>query len=86
MAPHTHLIESAAGAFSNRSTTFDGFHRAHADAGARNHRRAYDRGVLWVRITLLIVVSALLLCVVGSSKARYASAGPASSPDLQDGR
>jgi hypothetical protein len=47
-------------------------HRAFGDA-PRPHRRVQDRGLFWVRITLVIVISALLLGIVGSSRARHAS-------------
>jgi hypothetical protein len=80
LSPHTDLIESTAGAFSGRSTTFDGLGPLQSLAGTRSPRRAHDRGTLWVRITLLVVVSGLLLCIVGSSRARYAAEGGASSP------
>lgn len=86
MGPHTDWIESAAGAFSGRSTTFDGPRRFQSNGGPRSHRRAHDRGTVWVRITLLVVVSALLLCVVGSSKARYASDGHTAPSSLQTER
>jgi len=84
LSPHTDFIDSAAGAFSGRATTFDGPRRFQSSAGARNHRRAQDRGVFWVRITLLIVVSALLLCVGGISRALIAAGGTQASPDHQN--
>ena len=40
------------------------------------HRRPQDRGLFWARITILIVVSALLLSVVESSKSRRATGSP----------
>lgn len=80
MGPHTDLIESALGALPLGPAPFAGQRRFPFSEGARTHRRAQDRGRLWVRITLLIVVSALLLGIVGSSRARHASDGHTASP------
>ena len=38
---------------------------------AWRHRHPQDRALFWVRITLAIVISGLLLCVVGSSRSRH---------------
>ena len=56
-------------------------------ARARGHRRARDRGVLWVRLTLLVVVSTLLLSIGVRSKLRAAaSAGPPGPAGAPTGR
>lgn len=80
MVPHTDLIERATGALPLGPAALAGQHRSLFGEGARTHRRAQDRGLLWVRITLLIVVSALLLRVVGSSRARHTPNGHTAVP------
>jgi hypothetical protein len=40
---------------------------------ARGHRRSRDRGILWVRLTLLVVVSTLLLSIGVRSRLRAAA-------------
>ncbi|MFN0007896.1 MAG: hypothetical protein ACKVXR_08305 [Planctomycetota bacterium] len=79
MGPHTDLIESAPGALLPGLASVAGQRQIPFGEGARAHRRVQDRGRLWVRITLLIVVSVLLLHVAGSSRARHAPVGHTAS-------
>lgn len=77
---HTDLIEGAPGAPPHEAVPLAVQRRFPYSEGARTLRRVQNRGLLWVRITLLIVVSALLLRVVGSSRARHTPDGHPAFP------